>query len=238
MEPAPAPVRIKPPPEPFTEISPSWSQFLGLTADGTVYQWGTGRVRWNEEEWQPTVGAEDLAYKKIELPEKIIKIRAVGHSDYALGESGNLYIWGKDSLYYMGIENETAQYIPRVLLANVQDFAVTALGEDMLALTRSGEVCYRGAKGKVINGIFSMPRIQYPEKIVAVFPGNSAFYAAGQERLYKADSAWLEAGMVSDEFPRLLDYKYQGETDAGAANITNGVLGVLDATSGLTPIAI
>ncbi|MDR1605220.1 MAG: alpha-tubulin suppressor [Gracilibacteraceae bacterium] len=211
MEFVPGYARISPPPEQFTEISPSWSQFLGLTAEGTVYQWGTGRVKWAEEDWKSAVSFEDLSYKKIDLPEKIIKIHAAGHTDYALAESGNLYIWGKGSLYHMGNDDETEQYIPQVFLPHVQDFAVSAKGEDMLALTDSGEVYYWGGRHRDIFGVYSPILIPYPEKIIAVFPGEGIFYVAGERHMYRVDSTWLEEGMVSDEFPRELNYKYQSE---------------------------
>jgi alpha-tubulin suppressor-like RCC1 family protein len=95
MEFTPNPVAITPPPVPLIDISPGHSHFLGLTADGELYRWGILSLTLLEGMYEVNITPADLAYKKIEFPEKAIKIRATLAADYVLGESGNLYMIGK-----------------------------------------------------------------------------------------------------------------------------------------------
>ncbi|MDR1604485.1 MAG: hypothetical protein LBS10_06805 [Gracilibacteraceae bacterium] len=215
----PGPVSIITPPEVFVEIAPGWSRFLGLTEAGDVYQWGTTRTRWEEEEDKPDVRPEDLAYHKLNLPEKSIKIWTTGGADYALAESGNLYVWGRWTQYFLGVTEEEQQSRPQILMNDIADMVVSAQGEDMLALTSEGHVFYWGNRVRDENGLLLPTPLPYPEKIIAVFPGEGIFYVAGERHMYRVDSTWLEEGMVSDEFPRELNYKYQSEADAASASM-------------------
>jgi alpha-tubulin suppressor-like RCC1 family protein len=204
----PGPVAITTP-VPFAEIAPDWSHFLGLTPEGELYQWGNPKIHWVEAGVQVDIKPSDLSYQKIELPETPIKIQATERSDYALSESGKLYAWGEGTELWLGIEEEQLQNQPRILLENIQDFVASPYGLDMLALTKEGEVYYWGKLMRDDKGLLSPVKIPYPEKIIAVFPGEGMFYVASEEHMYMIFSTWLEDGMASEEFPQKLEYHYQ-----------------------------
>jgi alpha-tubulin suppressor-like RCC1 family protein len=212
MEFTPSPVAISPPPVPLIDISPGHSHFLGLTADGELYRWGTLSLTLLEGMYQVNITPADLSYKKVEFPEKAIKIRSVLSADYVLGESGNLYIMGKGALTggVLSINSDEKELYPRIFMTDIADFQISPQGNDALALTNSGRVYYWGYKNLDNDSQdFAPLEIVYPEKIIAVFPGEGIFYVAGERHMYRVDSTWLDEGMISDEFPQTLDYKYQ-----------------------------
>jgi alpha-tubulin suppressor-like RCC1 family protein len=194
MEYKSGPVKIKTP-VPFTEISPSRSYWLALTEKGEVYQWGTWKTKFTEEMYVPDIQLKDLKYQKITLPEKIIKVKPATYNNYALSETGNLYVWGLKF-----------SQKPEVFLKNVKDFVVSPREEDFMALTQDGKVYYWGSN---LKNPYSPVEIKYPEKMQAIFPGEGIFYAAGQEYLYTANSTWIQEGMQTKEFPQKTNYRYK-----------------------------
>ena len=195
MEYVPGPVKIETP-VPFVEMSPSRSHNLALTENGEVYQWGTWRTKFAEEMDVPDVQSEDLKYQKVNLLEKVIKVKPAAYNNYALSETGNLWVWG----FRFGEK-------PIVFLQNVKDFVVSPREEDFMALTRDGKVYYWGG---LLPEPYKPVQIEYPEKVTAIFPGEGIFYAAGQENMYMVYSSWIQQGMKSKEFPKKLDYRYTG----------------------------
>jgi hypothetical protein len=86
-------------------------------------------------------------------------------------------------------------------MTDIADFQISPQGNDALAVTNNGQVYYWGYRNLDNNAQEFAPfEIVYPEKIVAVFPGEGLFYVMGERHMYRVDSTWLDEGMISYDF--------------------------------------
>jgi len=102
--------------ERFTDIAMSGTHVLGLMADGTVKAWGANTFK---QLGLGTASAVELTPVTCLLPEPAVKI-AVGYNSisFAIGESGQLYSWGRDVTGSLGRADSVANPEPSAVDGN------------------------------------------------------------------------------------------------------------------------
>jgi hypothetical protein len=119
-----------------------YQHVLALTEDGNFYSWGADT---NGELGQGTKGGFNPVPNLVQFPEpksKISKIFAQLISA-ALTKDGNLYVWGWNDLFSLGLGDSNFRSTPQLVLHNVANVALG--GGHALALLRDGTLLGWGA---------------------------------------------------------------------------------------------
>lgn len=154
------------------KISSYSTHTLLLDTDGNVYQYGSMEIDTNTE----------LAFKKVNIVEKIIDISVGPQVCFAVSESGIVYAWGNNTDGYLGLSDKVIYTKPQKMnfVERITEIEVSPMLCQIVVLSENGNVYTWGFNSMRLldKQVLEEPtKVELNEKINSIVVGDVTVYA-------------------------------------------------------------